>query len=145
MRRLQDANGKSSGAESSPANRKRAKANFGEAMDDDLNTSVALAALFRIRQRNQQFLLDANLLSKEEAKEVSTLISGFDKVLGVIGHVESRRETCLRKLKTSSRSAKKPVKSKDWKTADAIRQQLKAMGITIEDTAQGVRWKIEKA
>jgi cysteinyl-tRNA synthetase len=36
-------------------------------------------------------------------------------------------------------------KSKDWKTADAIRQQLKAMGIVIEDTAQGVRWKIEKA
>jgi cysteinyl-tRNA synthetase len=36
-------------------------------------------------------------------------------------------------------------KAKDWKTADAIRQKLKAMSITIEDTPQGVRWRIEKA
>jgi cysteinyl-tRNA synthetase len=36
-------------------------------------------------------------------------------------------------------------RAKDWKTADAIRQKLKAMGITIEDTPQGVRWRIEKA
>ena len=36
-------------------------------------------------------------------------------------------------------------KAKDWKTADALRQQLKAMGIVIEDTAQGVRWHVEKA
>jgi cysteinyl-tRNA synthetase len=36
-------------------------------------------------------------------------------------------------------------KARDWKTADAVRQQLKAMGIVIEDTAQGVRWKREKS
>jgi cysteinyl-tRNA synthetase len=36
-------------------------------------------------------------------------------------------------------------KARDWKTADEIRKQLKALGVTIEDTAQGVRWKIEKS
>ena len=36
-------------------------------------------------------------------------------------------------------------KAKDWKTADEIRQKLKATGIIIEDTTQGVRWKHEKA
>jgi cysteinyl-tRNA synthetase len=36
-------------------------------------------------------------------------------------------------------------KSKNWKEADAIRAQLKAMGIVLEDTAQGIRWHKEKA
>jgi cysteinyl-tRNA synthetase len=35
-------------------------------------------------------------------------------------------------------------KAKNWKEADAIRAQLKAMGIVLEDTAQGVRWHKEK-
>jgi cysteinyl-tRNA synthetase len=35
-------------------------------------------------------------------------------------------------------------KAKDWKTADEIRQQLKAMGISIEDTSQGVKWRFSK-
>jgi cysteinyl-tRNA synthetase len=35
-------------------------------------------------------------------------------------------------------------KAKDWKTADEIRLQLKAMGVTIEDTSQGVKWRLEK-
>jgi cysteinyl-tRNA synthetase len=36
-------------------------------------------------------------------------------------------------------------KAKNWKEADAIRAQLKSMGIVLEDTAQGVRWHKEKA
>jgi len=35
-------------------------------------------------------------------------------------------------------------KAKDWETADKIRRQLRSMGIIIEDTPQGVKWKIEK-
>jgi cysteinyl-tRNA synthetase len=35
-------------------------------------------------------------------------------------------------------------KAKDWKAADQIREQLKAMGIVLEDTAQGLKWRFEK-
>ncbi|MEM2445949.1 MAG: cysteine--tRNA ligase, partial [Candidatus Bathyarchaeia archaeon] len=35
-------------------------------------------------------------------------------------------------------------KAKDWATADRIREQLRAMGIIVEDTPQGVRWRIVK-
>jgi len=142
MRRLQDADGKSSGEKITQLMNK-VQTSFGEAMDDDLNISVALAALFDfVREVNN--LLDANALSRNEAKQVLALIAGFDKVLGVIGEVKTEEILPLKAtlLITQREEARK---AKDWKTADAIRQQLKAMGITIEDTPQGVRWKIEKA
>jgi cysteinyl-tRNA synthetase len=142
MRRLQDADGKSSGEKNTQLMNK-VQTSFGEAMDDDLNISVALAALFDfVREVNN--LLDADALSKDEAKQVRALIVGFDKVLGVIGEVKTEEVLPLKAtlLITQREEARK---AKDWKTADAIRQQLKTMGITIEDTPQGVRWKIEKA
>ena len=142
MRRLLDADGKSS-KEKIDQLIAKVQTSFGEAMDDDLNISVALAALFDfVREINN--LLDANALSKEEAKEVYTLMAGFDKVLGVIGEVK-REETLPKEAAELINQREEARKAKDWKTADAIRQQLKAMGIVIEDTAQGVRWKIEKA
>ena len=142
MRRLQDANGKGSGEAIAELTRK-VQDGFGEAMDDDLNVSVALAALFDF-VRDVNNLLDANAVSEAEAKQVHALTVDFDNVLGVVGKVEAK--TALPKeAEELIRKREEARKSKDWKTADAIRQQLKAMGIVIEDTAQGVRWKITKA
>jgi len=142
MRRLQDANGKASG-EKLTALIGKVQASFGEAMDDDLNISVALAALFDFA-RDVNNLLDADAVSRDEAAQVYALLSGFDSILGVIGKVEV--EAALPKeAEELIKKREEARKAKDWKTADAIRQQLKAMGIVIEDTAQGARWKIEKA
>lgn len=115
---------------------------FGNAMDDDLNISVALAALFEfVRECNN--LLNENGLSKDEARKIRRLMSEYDSVLGVIG--EAKEEEILPKeaeeLIARRESARR---AKDWKTADLIRQQLKEMGIALEDTPLGVRWKIEK-
>jgi cysteinyl-tRNA synthetase len=111
-------------------------------MDDDLNISVALAALFDfVRDANN--LLDANALSKSEAEKVNALIAGFDKVLGVIP--KPVEEALPKEAEELIKKREEARKARDWKTADQIRQQLKAMGIVIEDTAQGVRWKREKS
>jgi cysteinyl-tRNA synthetase len=141
LRRLQDADGKGSGEIIADLMR-QVQAGFGEAMDDDLNVSVALAALFDF-VRDVNNLLDANAVSRDEAKQVYALTAGFDKALGVIGKVEA--ETALSKeAEELIRRREEARKAKDWATADKIRQQLKAMSIVLEDTAQGVRWKIEK-
>ncbi len=66
----------------------------------------------------------------------------FDKVLGVIGEVEKGQELSD-EAQQLIRKREEARKAKDWKTADQIREQLKAMGIVIEDTAQGVKWKKE--
>ena len=142
VRRLQGANGKNSGKRLSELMSK-VQTGFGKAMDDDLNVSVALAALFDF-VRDVNNMLDAEAVSRDEAKQVYALTAGFDKVLGIIGNVEA--ETALPKeAKELIKKREEARKRKDWKTADAIRQQLKANGIVIEDTGQGVRWKISKA
>jgi cysteinyl-tRNA synthetase len=142
MRRLQDAEGKSSGEKIAQL-MNRVQTGFGEAMDDDLNISVALAALFDF-VRDVNNLLDADVFSRDEAKQVFALMAGFDKVLGVIGEAE-KEEALPKEAEELIKKREEARKAKDWKTADNIRQQLKAMGITIEDTPQGARWKIEKS
>jgi len=118
------------------------RGNFEEAMDDDLNVSVALAALFDfVREVNR--LMDDNMLSKEEAKEVYELMMKFDKVLGVIGRVK-KEEKLPKEVEELIRKREEARKAKDWETADKIREQLRVMGIIIEDTPQGVKWRIEK-
>jgi cysteinyl-tRNA synthetase len=116
---------------------------FEEAMDDDLNISVALAHLFDF-VRDVNNLLDDGMVSKEEGQEVYELMLKFDTALGVIGHVK-KEPKLTKEAEELIRKREDDRKARDWKAADQIREQLKSMGITIEDTAQGVRWRIEKS
>lgn len=141
MHRLMDADGRGCGEKISEimnAVQKR----FEEAMDDDLNISVALAALFNfVREVNK--LLDDDTLSKGEAEEVCRLMMKFDRVLGVIGEIKHEKKL-TREGEELILKREEARKSKDWETADKIRKQLRSMGIIIEDTPQGVKWRIEK-
>lgn len=141
QRRLQDAKGKGS-PEKVPLLIDKLNFCFGGAMDDDLNISVALAALFDF-VRDVNNLLDQNALTKEEATQIKELITEYDAVLGIIPQL--KEEALPLELEQLMEKREEARRIKDWKTADAIRQQLKGMGILIEDTAQGVRWKREKA
>jgi len=141
VRRLLDADGKGSGKQLELLI-DRVREGFEEAMDDDLNVTVALAALFDfIRDVNN--LLDGNMLSKTEAQEVYALMIRFDKVLGVLGEIE-KEEKLPREAEELILKREEARRLKDWNTADSIRRQLKDMGISIEDTPQGVKWRIEK-
>ncbi|MEM3617754.1 MAG: DALR domain-containing protein, partial [Candidatus Bathyarchaeia archaeon] len=115
---------------------------FESAMGDDLNISVALAALFDfVRDVNK--LMDENKLSRQEAEEVYNLMMKFDKVLGLIGEVKAG-EKLPPEAEELIRRREEARKAKDWATADKFREQLRAMGIILEDTPQGVKWRIEK-
>jgi cysteinyl-tRNA synthetase len=141
MRRLLDANGKGSGEEIKPL-MERVQKDFEEAMDDDLNVGPALAALFDfVRDVNK--LMDDNLLSGAEAKEVCELMKRFDKVLGVIGDVKKEKKL-PKEAKELIQKREEARKIKDWATADKIRVQLREMGIIIEDTSEGLRWRFAK-
>jgi cysteinyl-tRNA synthetase len=141
VRRLQDAEGKGSGGKVAELLR-GVQLGFGEAMDDDLNVSVALAVLFDfVREVNA--LLDASVVSRSEADEVCALMKRFDSVLGVIGEVE--REGALSKEAEELIERREEArKAKDWETADALRVRLREMGVVVEDTPQGVRWRVVK-
>jgi cysteinyl-tRNA synthetase len=103
---------------------------------------VALAALFDfVRDVNK--LMDENKLSRKEAEEVYDLMMKFDKILGVIGEIKTK-EKLPPEVEELIRRREEARKAKDWVTADRIREQLRAMGIILEDTPQGVKWRIEK-
>jgi cysteinyl-tRNA synthetase len=116
---------------------------FGGSMDDDLNIGIALSSIFDfVREINS--LLDANLVSKQEAADIGGLMMRIDHVLGVIGKVEVK-EALSADIDALVQKREDARKAKNWKEADTIRAQLKAMGIVLEDTAQGIRWHKEKA
>jgi cysteinyl-tRNA synthetase len=141
VRRLQDAGGKGSGGKIAELLRK-VQLGFGEAMDDDLNISVALAVLFDF-VRDVNVLLDAGVVSGSEAGKVCEVVVGLDGVLGVTGEVKTE-EALPEEVVELIGKREEARKARDWKTADAIRLKLRGMGVVVEDTSQGVRWRLEK-
>ena len=141
VRRLQDAQGEGSGNKVAELLR-GVQQGFGEAMDDDLNVSVALAVLFDF-VREMNVLLDDGVVSKNEADEVVAVLKRFDGVLGVVGEVEAE-EALPKEAEVLIAKREAARKAKDWATADALRVRLSELGVVVEDTAQGVRWRLVK-
>ncbi len=119
---------------------KKAKTAFIRAMDDDLNISNALAAVFDfVRDINR--LLEAGKLGKNEAEVCLALVRDFNRVLGIL---EEKEELLEKEIMQMVEQREKARKEKKFGEADRIRSKLLEKGIVLEDTPKGVRWKIEK-
>jgi cysteinyl-tRNA synthetase len=115
----------------------KTRRDFEAALDDDLNISGALGAVFDfIRDINR--LKAEEKLSKEEKDRALELIRKFDTVLNFTTGKEESLDAQVEALIKKRNDARK---SKDFATSDKIRDQLIGMGIILEDTPQGVRWK----
>lgn len=119
-----------------PAFTEQRKQEFIDAMEDDLNTADALAAVFMlVRDINTAISAGAGKKALEAFAEV------FDELTGVLGLVYNRRtETLDSEIEELINKRTEARKNKDFKTADEIRDKLKEMGIILEDTPQGVKW-----
>ena len=112
-------------------------AQFIEAMDDDLNTADGIAAVFEL-VRDINTLVIGKGGSKETAEYAAKV---FDELTGVLGLVYNRNtETLDSDIDAMIEARTKARKEKNWAEADRIRDELKAMGVVLEDTAQGVKW-----
>ena len=117
----------------------REQREFQRAMDDDLNTPRALAALHRAARAVNR-AIDQSKISREDAEVVHRFILGIDKVLGIF--VEPLRpERLPQEAELLIRQRDEARARNDWVTADKLREQLSAMGILIEDTPKGTVWK----
>ena len=113
---------------------------FITAMDDDLNTADGIAAVFDLIKD-----INTNIIGKDVSKNVcQTAADLFDELCGVLGLLYNRKSNELddeiEKLIQQRQEAKA---NKDWATADKIRDDLKAKGIILKDTRQGVTWTRE--
>jgi cysteinyl-tRNA synthetase len=113
------------------------RAAFAAALDDDLNISEALAALFDlVRDLNRR--IEARSLSTDDAAQALAVLRDLDQVLGVLPDPVDELEPELRALldqRTTARAAK------DWAASDRLRDELLARGISVEDTRDGQRWR----
>jgi cysteinyl-tRNA synthetase len=112
-------------------------ARFTAALDDDLNISAAWGTVFEwVRETNRR--LAENSLSPAEATAALTAWDKIDSVLGIGAPDEIEVPAGLAVLLEARQAARK---SKDFKRADAIRDELKAKGWVIEDTPRGPKLK----
>ena len=113
---------------------------FIDAMGDDLNTADAIASIFELVRD-----INTNVVGKTPSKAlVEGAISVFDELTGVLGLVYNRKtETLDSDIEALIEARTNARKEKNWAEADRIRDQLKEMGIVLEDTAQGVKWHRE--
>jgi len=115
------------------------KTQFISAMDDDLNTADALAAIFELVRDINIALLPKNSPSKKVCGRAGELLFELCDVLGLL-YVknESSLEDEVEALIEQRNAARK---SRDFALADKIRDDLKDRGIVLEDTPQGVKWR----
>lgn len=114
------------------------KQTFIEKMDDDFNTADAISALFEIVRELNSYL--ATSPSKNAAVEAGSVFLELGNLLGLIGETAADRELAEKvEALIAQRTAAK--KAKDYARADEIRNQLTEMGIILQDTPQGTKWK----
>jgi cysteinyl-tRNA synthetase len=117
----------------------RARRQFREGLADDLNLSLALAALFDL-VREVNALCDAQRLGAQEACEVLRLLEEFDAVLGVMP--QALEDVSIPpELQEALERRQQARAAKDWALADACRDQILSGGYLIEDTPTGARLK----
>jgi cysteinyl-tRNA synthetase len=107
-------------------------------MDDDLNTSVALAVIHDLT-RDVNTAIARKKLQDENKAELLDLLRRFDSVLNIFGSEQREMlDTDIQKLIDERQEARR---RRDFARGDEIRQQLSELGIILEDTKDGVRWK----
>ena len=116
----------------------RALSEFEAGMDDDLNTSVALAVVHNLT-REVNTALARRQLREDNKRELLEVIKRFDSVLNIFG--DDQREMLDSEVQSLIDERQEARRRRDFGRADEIRDQLAQCGIILEDTKDGVRWK----
>src|SRR5688500_14472899 len=116
----------------------RALREFEEGMDDDLNTSVALAVVHNL-SREVNTALARKQVKADNQRELLDVINRIDSVLNIFG--EQQREILDSEIQALLDQRQEARRRRDFARADEIRRELADRGIILEDTKDGVRWK----
>jgi cysteinyl-tRNA synthetase len=116
----------------------RALTEFEAGLDDDFNTSVALAALHNLAREVNTAIGD-HALREDNKHELLALLDRFNTVLNIF---EDEQQVMLdAEIQSLIDERQEARRRRDFARGDEIRDQLAERGITLEDTKDGVRWK----
>ena len=122
------------------------KEHFIEAMDDDLNTADAVAVLFdlvravntRVADVRKAEQGDVVSIPLNELQQALEMLMELSRILGLLGR---ERDTVAMEVESLIAQRQAARKEKNWAESDRLRDRLKEMGIELQDTPQGVKWK----
>lgn len=115
------------------------KLKFESAMDDDFNTADAVTAIYELVRFTNVKIKEE--MSKEFALRCKEMIKLLCSILGILDKLEEANKfEDAEKIESLILKRTEAKKNKDFSAADAIRDELAQMGITIKDTRQGVQW-----
>ena len=120
-----------------------ARTTFRGAIEHDLNTAAALAAIFDL-VRDVNGAIDARAIGVTDAARVREVMAEFDEVLGVIGlrrAEDARPPVPVEEIEQLIEDRRLARQRRDFAAADRIRVELADRGILLEDNAGGTRWK----
>ena len=112
---------------------------FFKAMDDDFNTADAISALFNLTKKINVVVADERQVSLGFINEAIRI---FDELCGILGIAFASKTGKVSKgyVEGLIQKREKARDEKNWELADALRDELKNIGVKLEDTAEGVRW-----
>ena len=115
-----------------------ARRRFEDALDDDLNVSAALAALFDLVRDLNRRIAERSLSTADAARSLAFL-RDLDRVLAILPD-----ETAVLPVGASDLLAEREAAraARDWAASDRLRNELAALGVGVEDTRDGQRWRL---
>lgn len=124
-----------------PAYLEESRQKFIAAMDDDFNAAGAFAVLFELAREANIYL---NRPQKPQRKVLELILKFYRETDEILGYLPQRPATITLEEEITALIAgrEEARRRKDWALADSIRDRLREKGIMLEDTPQGVRWRV---
>ncbi|HET9853038.1 MAG TPA: cysteine--tRNA ligase [Candidatus Limnocylindrales bacterium] len=121
-----------------PAVLDEARRRFESAMDDDLNVSAALAAIFDLVRELNRRMAERSLSTADAARALGVL-RDLDRVLAILPDETPDLPAGAAELLQQREAARA---NRDWAASDRLRDELAALGVAVEDTRDGQRWRL---
>jgi len=124
----------------------RAKKVFMESMNEDFNTSNALAAVFSLSKQLNTYIRKVDIVNPEVMKKANAFFDDIRNILGLFENLDqyAKLDIITKLVKLLIELRQEFRKNKNWAMSDKIRDFLTEAGITLEDTPKRVLWKLTK-